>query len=104
MEEIKLYRFRGFEKVSDYLLAFKQFKVAKAVADILYRSRSKTAYTDYLCQIQRLCFICTCFVSQSMGAQWLSGRVLDWRPRGCQFEPHRPHCVVVLEQDIFILA
>ena len=38
------------------------------------------------------------------GAQWLSGRVLDWRPtdRGC--EPHRRHCVVVLEQDTFILA
>ena len=24
--------------------------------------------------------------------------------RGCGLEPHRPHCVVVLEQDIFILA
>ena len=23
-----------------------------------------------------------------MGAQWLSGRVLDWRPRGDGFEPH----------------
>ena len=39
-----------------------------------------------------------------MGAQWLSGRVLDSRPRGCRFEPHRCHCVVVLEQDTFILA
>ena len=38
------------------------------------------------------------------GAQWLSGRVLDSRPRGRGFEPHRCHCVVVLEQDIFILA
>ena len=38
-----------------------------------------------------------------MGAQWLSGRVLDSRPKGCGFEPHRRHCVVVLEQDIFIL-
>ena len=27
----------------------------------------------------------------------LSGRVLDWRPRGCRFDPHRRHCVVVLE-------
>ena len=33
-----------------------------------------------------------------MGAQWLSGRVLDSRPRGCRYEPHRCHCVVVLEQ------
>ena len=33
-----------------------------------------------------------------------SGRVLDSRPRGSGFEPHRCHCVVVLEQDTFILA
>ena len=44
-------------------------------------------------------------VSKHMtGAQWLSGRVLDSRPRGLGFEPHRRHCVVVLEQDTFILA
>ena len=36
------------------------------------------------------------------GAQWLGGRVRDSRPRG--FEPHLPHCVVVLEQDTFMLA
>ena len=40
----------------------------------------------------------------SLGAQWLSGRVLDSRPKGPGFEPHRHHCVVVLEQDTFILA
>ena len=39
-----------------------------------------------------------------MGAQWLSGRVLDSRPRGRGFETHRHHCVVVLEQNTFILA
>ena len=38
------------------------------------------------------------------GAQWLSGRVLDSRPKGSGFEPHRRHCVVVLEQDTFIQA
>ena len=38
------------------------------------------------------------------GAQWLSGRVLDSRPRGRGFEPHRRHCIVVLEQDTFIQA
>ena len=26
-----------------------------------------------------------------MGAQWLSGRVLDSRPKGREFEPHRRH-------------
>ena len=35
------------------------------------------------------------------GVQWLSGRVLDSRPRSRGFEPHRRHCVVVLEQDIY---
>ena len=44
------------------------------------------------------------YVFEWYGAQWLSGRVLDSRPRGCGFEPHRRHCVVVLEQDTFILA
>ena len=43
-------------------------------------------------------------VSLNLIAQWLSGRVLDSRPRGRGFEPHRPHCVVVIEQDAFILA
>ena len=37
----------------------------------------------------------------SLGAQWLSGRVLDSRPKGRGLEPHRRHCVVVLEQDTF---
>ena len=39
-----------------------------------------------------------------MGAQLLSGRVVGSRPRGLRFEPHWGHCVVVLEQDTFILA
>ena len=29
-----------------------------------------------------------------------SGRVLDWRPRGRGFEPHRRHCVVSLSKNI----
>ena len=39
-----------------------------------------------------------------LGAQWLSGRVLDSRLRGRWFEPHWLHCVMVLEQDTFILV
>ena len=31
-------------------------------------------------------------------AQWLSGRVLDWRPKGHRFEPHQRHCVVSLSR------
>ena len=52
---------------------------------------------------------CSAIVKQRVppaiwGAQWLSGRVHDSRPKGSGFEPHRRHCVVVLEQDTFILA
>ena len=36
----------------------------------------------------------------SVGAQWLSGRVLDSRPRGHRFESHRRHCVVSLSKNI----
>ena len=35
-----------------------------------------------------------------MGAQWLSGRVLDSRPKGRGFEPHGRHCVVSLSKNI----
>ena len=35
-----------------------------------------------------------------MGAQWLSGRVLDSRLRGRGFEPHWRHCVVSLSKNI----
>ena len=35
-----------------------------------------------------------------VGAQWLSGRVLDSRPKGRGFEPHRRHCVVSLSKNI----
>ena len=44
------------------------------------------------------------YSSDMEGAQWLNGRVLDSRPRGREFEPHRRHCIVVLEHDTFILA
>ena len=34
-------------------------------------------------------------------AKWLSGRVLDSRPKGRGFEPHRRHCVVSLSKNIY---
>ena len=34
------------------------------------------------------------------GVQCLSGRVLDSRPKGRGFEPHRHHCVVSLSKNI----
>ena len=39
-------------------------------------------------------------ILQNKQAQWLSGRVLDSRPTGCGFEPHRRHCVVSLSKNI----
>ena len=36
----------------------------------------------------------------SVGAQWLSGGVLDSRPKGSLFEPHQRHCVVSLSKSI----
>ena len=38
--------------------------------------------------------------SQLMGAQWLSGRVLEPRLRGHGFEPHLHHCVMTLSKNI----
>ena len=35
-----------------------------------------------------------------VGAQWLSGRVLDSRPKDRGFEPHRRHCVVSFSKNI----
>ena len=62
----------------------------------------------FLCVVRRgvplELIIMNYFIFIFYGAQWLSGRVLDSRPRGRRFEPHRRHCVVVLEQDAFILA
>ena len=37
----------------------------------------------------------------NLGAQWLSGRVLDSRPRGRGFEPHWRHCIMSFSKNIF---
>ena len=49
-----------------------------------------------------LCMLGICeFPVTQVGAQWLSGRVLDLRPRGCGFEPRRHHWVVVMSEHIY---
>ena len=40
------------------------------------------------------------YTKLSLGAQWVSGRVLDWRPRGSGFEDHRRHCIMSLSKNI----
>ena len=63
-----------------------------------YQSFKQFGFTFYF-----FLFFCWAW-SIHMGAQWLSGRVLDSRLKSRGFEPHRSHCVVVLEQDTFIIA
>ena len=41
-----------------------------------------------------------CKAFSQLGAQWLSGRVLDSRLKGRGFEPHRRHCAVSLRKNI----
>ena len=65
---------------------------------ILPNQRPFKHYNIYYCHI-----VASKFYARKL-VQWLSSRVLDSRPRGRGFEPHRRHCVVVLEQDTFILA
>ena len=54
---------------------------------------------DFWSFIQGCSFLSVTYISL-IGAQWLSGRVLDSRPRGRGFEPHRRHCVVSLSKNI----
>ena len=74
-------------------------------------------YFDFPHILINKCFLvcdkCTvlCFVlewkkyKKKYGAQWLSGRVLDSRLRGCGLEPHRRHCVVSLSKThLFLLS
>ena len=70
--------------------------ILSSFAIILLRKRELVALLYTFCLS-----VCICLLK---GAQWPSGRVLDSRPRGRGSEPHRRHCVVVLEQDTFILA
>ena len=45
-------------------------------------------------------FACRIIFHAFVGWQWLSGTVLDSRPRGRGFEPHRRNCVVSLSKNI----
>ena len=41
-----------------------------------------------------------CSTNTTKGAQWLSGSVLESRPRGQGFKPHRSHGVVSLNKTL----
>ena len=44
------------------------------------------------------------FILDELGAQWLSGSMLDSRPRDCGFRTSQASLRCVLEQDTLILA
>ena len=46
------------------------------------------------CQAKKVLYTLTKYE----GVQWLSGRVLDSRSKGCGFKPHRRHCVMSLSK------
>ena len=53
----------------------------------------------YMCYLTQQ-YILISFYGRNMGAQWLSGGVLDLRLKGPGFEAHRRHCVVSLSKNI----
>ena len=57
-------------------------------------------YCTYLSIEKRYSCIVLSQYKCGLGAQWLSGRVLDSRPRGRGFEPLRRQCVVSLRKNI----
>ena len=62
-----------------------------------------TSYCIGSCKSAQMCSLArylTAWVHSREGAQWLSGRVLDSRPRGHRFEPHRRYCAVSLSESI----
>ena len=79
------------------------FKIFKCNLDFLMETNTMTThgsilFATYATQIYQQ--------MTKQGAQWFSGRVLDChsRPRGRGFEPHRRHCIVILEQETLVLV
>ena len=82
------------------ILAYYWFNPGKPVPTLMRRKESNQTNKKYMkrsfClyvsnQTNYLFIFC-------LGAQWLSGSVLNLRPRGCGLEPHWHHCVVSLSK------
>ena len=56
--------------------------------------------TDSFSQDQVRYITSLIFNNMLQGVQWLSGRVLNSRPRGRRLEPHLRHCFVSLSKNI----
>ena len=65
-----------------------------AANDLCIKAKARYGSVKQLCLSGLVCS----GLHSILGAQWLSCRVLDSRPRGCGFEPQRCHCVVSLSK------
>ena len=81
---------------------FSQRKSEKDTEFIIYYTsvRDYTKYKHFAAQWGEMKNPNIEAIKSFVGEQWLSGRVLDLRPRGLGFEPHRSHCVVSLSKNI----
>ena len=96
---------RTIHQVRNQSKPYSSLKVPEAIGDINPRDIIGEQQKDStLRKLYSLAEEGKTITSRGEGAQWLSGRVLDLRPRGHGLKPHQRHCVVVLEQDTFILA
>ena len=73
------------------------YKVVFLILALSWEQNHLTQNYDDLCEINLN--LDQQFRKHHVGAQWLSGRVLDSRPSGGGgFEPHQRHCVVSLSK------
>ena len=92
-------KFYFFEKSSEGQTAWIQIQ-----PDILFVIRLSADDTIFVNNY--ILFVCVDALHSSQqfieleGVQWLSGRVLDSRPRGRCFEPGQLHCIVSLSKNI----
>ena len=79
-------------------------KVKETVVSTMKQSPSFSTIVDEVCDrtTEKHLAICVRYISLA-GSAVAQLQVLDSRPRGCRLESHRRHCIVVLEQDTFIL-
>ena len=85
---------RIYTDSSDFSLFCDEIRTEIRVLPI-YKVKDKQWLINKLC-VQSL----SLSLSLSLGAPWLSGRVLESRPKGHGFEPHRRHCVVSVSKNI----
>ena len=86
------------EMVFIFYLSLLQFERVPPVWNVILErkniraAKTKTFLREYHVDLSTLVLLTKCKTWE------LSGRVLDLRPRGCRFEPHRRHCVLSLSK------